>query len=114
MVDGTPEIVRLPELHHFDDKEGKPVGMRRFIGRRPIASFGNSDGDFQMLEWTTSGEGPRLGVLIHHTDADREWAYDRGSHIGGLERGLDEADERGWVLVDMANDWATIYPEPSP
>ncbi len=112
VVDGVPSILRLPELHHFDDKEGKPVGIRRFIGRRPIAAFGNSDGDFQMLEWATSGEGARLGVLIHHTDAEREWAYDRESAIGRLVRGLDEADERGWLIVDMARDWATVYPSP--
>jgi hypothetical protein len=104
--DGEPVLVRLPEI---DFKAGKPVGIHKFIGRRPIAAFGNSDGDFQMLEWTTGGEGARLGVLIHHTDAEREWAYDRNSHVGSLSRGLDEAAERGWVVVDMKNDWLTIY-----
>jgi phosphoglycolate phosphatase-like HAD superfamily hydrolase len=108
--DGEPVIVRLPEIDFIDDKEGKPVGIHRHIGRRPIAAFGNSDGDFQMLEWTTAGDGARLGVYIHHTDADREWAYDRDSHIGRLDRGLDEAAERGWVVVSMEDDWATIFP----
>jgi hypothetical protein len=108
--DGVPVIVRLPEMNFIDDKEGKPVGIHRHIGRRPIAAFGNSDGDFQMLEWTTAGDGVRLGVLIHHTDADREWAYDRESQIGGLDRGLDEADARGWVVIDMKNDWRTVFP----
>lgn len=107
--DGEPVLVRLPEIDFIDDKAGKPVGIHKFIGRRPIAAFGNSDGDFQMLEWTTGGEGARLGVLIHHTDAEREWAYDRNSHVGSLSRGLDEAAERGWVVVDMKNDWLTIY-----
>jgi hypothetical protein len=86
------------------------VGIDRQIGRRPVIAFGNSDGDFEMLEWTTSGSGPRLGVYIHHTDATREWAYDRNSSIGKLECGLDEAPARGWVVVDMAADWSTIYP----
>jgi phosphoglycolate phosphatase-like HAD superfamily hydrolase len=108
--DGEPVIVRLPEIDFIDDKEGKPVGINSHIGRRPIAAFGNSDGDFQMLEWTTAGDGARLGVYIHHTDADREWAYDRESHIGRLDRGLDEAAERGWVVVSMKDDWATIFP----
>ena len=107
--DGEPVLVRLPEIDFIDDKEGKPVGINSHIGRRPIASFGNSDGDFQMLEWTTAGEGARLGVLIHHTDAEREWAYDRDSHVGRLSRGLDEAEDRGWVVVDMKDDWKTIY-----
>ena len=109
--DGVPVLARLPEIDFIDDKAGKPVGIHKFIGRRPVAAFGNSDGDFQMLEWTTGGEGPRLGVLIHHTDAEREWAYDRDSHIGRLARGLDEAADRGWVVVDMKNDWKTIYPD---
>lgn len=107
--DGEPVLVRLPEIDFIDDKDGKPVGIHKFIGRRPIAAFGNSDGDFQMLEWTTSGDGARLGVLIHHTDSDREWAYDRDSHVGRLSRGLDEAESRGWVVVNMKEDWKTIY-----
>jgi phosphoserine phosphatase len=108
--DGRPTLVRLPEIFFIDDKAGKPVGIHRHIGRRPIAAFGNSDGDFQMLEWTTAGDGARLGVYIHHTDAEREWAYDRDSHIGRLDRGLDEAAARGWVVVDMQEDWRQIYP----
>ena len=108
--DGQPVLVRLPEVSFVDDKEGKPVGIQMHIGRRPIAAFGNSDGDFQMLEWTTSGSGPRFGLIVHHTDAEREWAYDRDSHIGQLARGLDEAGQRGWVVVDMKQDWKEIYP----
>ena len=109
--DDGPVLMRLPEIDFIDDKVGKPVGIHKFIGRRPIAAFGNSDGDFQMLEWTTAGDGRRLGVLIHHTDADREWAYDRDSHIGRLARGLDEAADRGWLIVDMKQDWSSVYPE---
>jgi phosphoglycolate phosphatase-like HAD superfamily hydrolase len=108
--DGEPVLVRLPEMSFIDDKEGKPVGINSHIGRRPIAAFGNSDGDFQMLEWTTAGDGARLGVYIHHTDAEREWAYDRDSHIGRLDRGLDEAEARGWTVVSMKDDWRTIFP----
>jgi hypothetical protein len=108
--DGEPVLVRLPEIDFIDDKAGKPVGINSHIGRRPIAAFGNSDGDFQMLEWTTAGDGARLGVLIHHTDAEREWAYDRDSHIGQLDRGLDEAGDRGWVVVDMKQDWKVVFP----
>jgi phosphoserine phosphatase len=109
--DGTPVIVKTPELVLNDDKAGKPVGIQRHIGRRPIAAFGNSDGDFQMLEWTTSGKGPRLGLIVHHTDAGREWAYDRESHIGKLDKALDAAKEKGWIVMDMKADWKTIYPE---
>jgi hypothetical protein len=112
--DGLPVLVRKPEIDFIDDKEGKPVGINSHIGRRPIAAFGNSDGDLAMLEWTTAGDGARLGVLIHHTDAEREWAYDRDSHIGRLNRGLDEAAERGWVMVDMKEDWVVVYPTSSP
>jgi hypothetical protein len=108
--DGEPVLVRLPEMNFIDDKADKPVGINSHIGRRPIAAFGNSDGDFQMLEWTTEGDGARLGVLVHHTDGEREWAYDRESHIGGLARGLDEAEARGWVVVSMKDDWRTIFP----
>ncbi|MEZ4739843.1 MAG: hypothetical protein R2818_10955 [Flavobacteriales bacterium] len=109
MRTGTPVLERLPELNFIDDKVGKPVGIHEHIGRRPVLAFGNSDGDFQMLEWTTSGAGPRFGGLIHHTDSVREWAYDRDSHIGRLDRGLEEASARGWVVVDMAKDWNTVY-----
>jgi len=108
--DGRPVLLRLAEIDHVDDKAGKPVGIQQMIGRRPILAFGNSDGDFEMLEWTTSGPGARLGLIVHHTDAEREWAYDRNSHIGQLARALDEAPKRGWVLVDMKNDWKAIYP----
>ena len=108
--DGSPVIVKTPELVLNDDKEGKPVGIQRHIGRRPIAAFGNSDGDFQMLEWTTSGKGARLGMIVHHTDAEREVAYDRESHVGKLDKGLDEAPKRGWTIIDMKTDWKTIYP----
>ena len=110
--DGEPVLVRLPEIDFIDDKAGKPVGIHQHIGRRPILAFGNSDGDFEMLEWTTSGEGPRLGLIVHHDDAGREYAYDRKSHVGRLDRGLDEAGRRGWVLVSMKDDWRTIYPAP--
>ncbi|MGE0639795.1 MAG: HAD family hydrolase [Thermoanaerobaculia bacterium] len=108
--DGKPVIVKLPEIVLNDDKEGKPVGIQRHIGRRPIAAFGNSDGDLQMLEWTTAGAGPRFALYVHHDDAEREWAYDRTSHIGRLDKGLDEAAKRGWTVVSMKHDWKTIYP----
>ena len=105
-----PRLVREPDLNFIDDKAGKPVGINQHIGRRPIMAVGNSDGDFEMLEWTTAGDGKRLGVLIHHTDAEREWAYDRESHVGRLQRGLDEAAQRGWVVVDMKADWKVVFP----
>jgi phosphoserine phosphatase len=108
--DGTPVLARLPELNFIDDKEGKPVAIQQHIGRRPIMAFGNSDGDFQMLEWTTAGKGPRLALIVHHDDAQREYAYDKGSHIGKLEKGLDEAPQRGWSIISMKNDWKNIYP----
>ena len=108
--DGTPVLARLPELNFIDDKEGKPVAIQQHIGRRPIIAFGNSDGDFQMLEWTTAGKGPRLALIVHHDDAQSEYAYDRGSHIGKLEKGLDEAPQRGWTIISMQNDWKSIYP----
>jgi hypothetical protein len=107
---GGPRLVRLAELNFIDDKAGKPVGINQHIGRRPIMAVGNSDGDFEMLEWTTAGDGARLGILVHHTDADREWAYDRDSHVGRLQRGLDEAAERGWLLIDMKSDWKVVFP----
>jgi hypothetical protein len=107
--DGEPVLVRLPEMNFIDDKEGKPVAINQHIGRRPIAAFGNSDGDLQMLQWTTAAEGRRLGAIIRHTDAEREWAYDRESHIGRLGQALDEAAERGWVVVDMKEDWGRVY-----
>ncbi|MEX1113781.1 MAG: HAD family hydrolase [Akkermansiaceae bacterium] len=108
--DGKPVIVRLPELNFIDDKDGKPIGIHQHIGRRPLMAFGNSDGDFQMLEWTTSGKGPRFGMIIHHTDAEREFAYDRESHIGKLANGLDEGPKLGWSIVSMKDDWKNIFP----
>jgi len=110
MREGGPVLVRLPEIDFIDDKEGKPVGIHSHIGRRPIAAFGNSDGDLQMLQWTTAGDGLRFGFLVHHTDAEREWAYDRDSHIGRLDKALNEARQQGWTVVDMQNDWKVIYP----
>jgi phosphoserine phosphatase len=106
---GTPTLIRLPEVNFVDDKAGKPVGIYSHIGRRPIAAFGNSDGDFEMLEWTTAGGGARLGVLVHHDDAARELAYDRKSHIGKLDRGLDEAPKRGWAVISMKDDWKRVF-----
>jgi len=108
--DGKPVLVRLPELNFIDDKAGKPVGINSHIGRRPIAAFGNSDGDLQMLQWTTAGNGARFALYVHHTDATREWAYDRKSSIGRLDKGLDEAKAKGWTVVDMKKDWKVIYP----
>ena len=98
------------EINFIDDKAGKPVGIQHHIGRRPIAAFGNSDGDLQMLQWTAAGSGPRFCLYVHHTDAEREWAYDRKSHIGKLDKGLDEAKAKGWTVVSMKDDWKTIYP----
>jgi phosphoserine phosphatase len=109
MRDGEPVLVRLPEIDFIDDKAGKPVAIHKFIGRRPIAAFGNSDGDLQMLQWATSGSGARLGVIVHHTDAEREWAYDRESHVGRLDAALKEAREKDWTVVDMKRDWKTVY-----
>jgi hypothetical protein len=97
-------------IFFVDDKAGKPLAIEARIGKRPILAAGNSDGDFQMLEWTTAGKGPRLGLIVHHTDGEREFAYDRDSHVGRLDRGLDEAAARGWVLIDMKQDWVRIWP----
>jgi phosphoglycolate phosphatase-like HAD superfamily hydrolase len=108
--DGKPAIVRLPEIDFIDDKAGKPVGIHKFIGKRPIMAVGNSDGDFQMLEWTTSAPGTRLGLIVHHDDAEREFAYDRKSAFGKLDQGLDEGPKRGWTIVSMKNDWRAVYP----
>jgi phosphoserine phosphatase len=107
--DGEPVLMRLSEVAFIDDRAGKPEGIHRAIGRRPIAAFGNSDGDYEMLRWTTSASGLRLGLIVHHTDAAREWAYDRHSPVGRLERALDEAHTRGWILMDMKKDWKVIY-----
>ena len=110
MRDGKPVLMKLPAVDLIDDKEGKPVGIQSHIGRRPIAAFGNSDGDLQMLQWTTAGSGARFALIVHHTDAEREWAYDRNSHIGRLDKALDEATARGWVVMDMKQSWKVIYP----
>ena len=110
MRDGKPVLIRLPEIDFIDDGPGKPVGIQKFIGRRPIAAFGNSDGDLQMLQWTAAGEGLRFMLLVHHTDAEREWAYDRQSPIGRLDKALDEAQSRRWAVVDMKKDWKKVFP----
>ncbi|MEJ2005336.1 MAG: HAD family hydrolase [Cyclobacteriaceae bacterium] len=109
-LNGELEIIKLPEINFIDDKAGKPVGIHQHIGMIPVMAFGNSDGDYEMLQYTTLAPGRRMGVLIHHTDSVREYAYDRGSPIGGLERGLDNAEKNGWVIVDMATDWEEVYP----
>jgi phosphoglycolate phosphatase-like HAD superfamily hydrolase len=108
--DGKPELVKEPKVEFVDDGPGKPVGINRFIGRRPVFAFGNSDGDQQMLEWTAGGDGLRFMGIVHHTDAQREYAYDRESHIGKLDKAWDEATKRGWIVVDMKADWKVIYP----
>lgn len=110
IMDGVPQIRRLPVMDFIDDKEGKPVGIHKFIGRKPVFCSGNSDGDLQMMQYTDSGKGSRFMLYLHHTDAEREWAYDRQSHIGRLDKGLDEAMEKGWTVIDMKEDWKVIYP----
>ena len=110
MRDGKPVLVKLPELDFLDDKEGKPIAIQKIIGRRPLAAFGNSDGDLPMLQWTCAGAGARFCLYLHHTDAEREWAYDRASSIGRLDKGLDEARAKGWTIVDMKRDWKVIFP----
>jgi phosphoglycolate phosphatase-like HAD superfamily hydrolase len=107
----TPELMKLPKIEFIDDGPGKPVGINRFIGRRPIMAFGNSDGDYEMLRWTTAGNGPRFGLIVHHTDAEREYAYDYPSRVGQLKRALDEAPQRGWTVVSMKDDWKAIFPK---
>lgn len=109
--DGKPVLVKLPKLGLNDDKEGKPVAIQTFIGRRPVMAFGNSDGDLQMLEWTAAGNGPRFCLYVHHDDAAREWAYDRTSKIGKLDKGLDVAAAKGWTVVSMKDDWNAIFPK---
>jgi len=111
--DGKPVLVRLPDVEFINDKAGKPVAIHKYIGRRPILAFGNSDGDFEMLEYTTSGPGPRLGLIVRHDDEQREYAYDRASSIGRLERALDESARRGWVVVSMKSDWSRVYSDPT-
>ena len=107
---GEPVLVRDPKVAFVDDGPGKPVGIYRAIGRRPIAAFGNSDGDLQMLQWTTAGSGARFALIVHHTDAEREWAYDHPSPIGQLDKALDEAKAKAWTVVDMKQEWARVYP----
>lgn len=107
--DGKPIIVKLPSVDFIDDKEGKPLAIQKTIGRRPIAAFGNSDGDLQMLQWTCDTAGPRFCLYVHHTDAAREWAYDRASSIGRLDKGLDQAKAKGWTVVDVKNDWKRVF-----
>ncbi|MDX1423463.1 MAG: haloacid dehalogenase-like hydrolase, partial [Kiloniellales bacterium] len=109
MRDGVPVLVRQPKIFFIDDKEGKPVGIQKFIGRRPIASFGNADADIQMLQWTLAGDGRRLAMLVHHTDAEREFAYDRKSVVGKLDKGIDDAETGGWLLIDMKDDWNRVF-----
>ncbi|MEC9373592.1 MAG: HAD family hydrolase, partial [Planctomycetota bacterium] len=115
MLNGEPTLTKSAEVDLIDDKEGKPVGIQSHIGRRPIFAAGNSDGDLAMLQYTTIPRGrrdatPRFGLIVHHTDGEREWAYDRESHIGRLDAALDEAGQRGWTVVDMKRDWKVIYP----
>jgi len=108
--DGQPVLLRLPEIDFIDDGAGKPVGIHQHVGRRPIAAFGNSDGDLQMLQWACVGRPLSFCLYVHHTDAEREWAYDRDSSVGRLDRGLDEAAQRGWTVVDMKSDWKVVFP----
>ena len=110
MRDGSPVLVKLPEIEFVNDNAGKPVAIQKHIGRRPIAAFGNSDGDLEMLQWTTAGTGARFAMLIQHTDMTREWAYDRNSPFGRLDKALDEAHAKGWTVVDMKNDWRRVFP----
>ncbi len=110
LSDGGPVLVRLPEINFIDDKAGKPVGIHMHVGRRPIAAFGNSDGDLQMIQWTTAGSGARFGLIVHHTDAEREYAYDRQSSVGRLDKALEMAQKQGWTIVDMKRDWNRIFP----
>jgi phosphoserine phosphatase len=109
--DGKPVLVRTPKIGFVNDKAGKPVGIYQHIGRRPILAFGNSDSDMQMIEYTLAGEGRRLGLFVHHTDADREYAYDRKSHVGTLDKALDQANSKGWIIVDMKQDWKKMFPD---
>jgi hypothetical protein len=107
---GKPALVRMPKIDFINDKAGKPVGIYEHIGRRPILAFGNSDSDMQMIQYTRAGDGLRLGLFVHHTDADREYAYDRKSHVGTLDKALDQAAANGWVIVDMKKDWKQVFP----
>jgi phosphoserine phosphatase len=108
--DGNPVIKRLPAVDFIDDKEGKPEGINKFIGRKPVFASGNSDGDLQMMRWAASNALESFMLFVHHTDSVREWAYDRDSHIGRLDKGLDEANENNWTIINMKDDWKVIYP----
>lgn len=110
ITDGKPEIIRMPKINFIDDKEGKPVGIYQHIGRRPILAFGNADADMQMIQYTKAGDGLRLGLYLHHTDAEREYAYDRESHVGRLDKVLDMVDANGRIIVDMKKDWKRVFP----
>jgi hypothetical protein len=112
LIDGKPTLIRLPAVNFVNDGPGKPVGINQQIGQRPIAAFGNSDGDLQMLQWTTAGDGARLGLIVHHTDGVREYAYDRQSKFGHLAKALDQAAGEGWIVVDMKDDWNRVFPPP--
>lgn len=110
IINGNPVLTKLPEINFIDDKEGKPVGIHQYIGKRPVFTAGNSDGDYAMLQYTSSSSEPHFGMIVHHTDSVREWTYDRKSHIGNLEKGLDDAPKYNWLIVDMKSDWKIIYP----
>ena len=110
IINGNPVLTKLPEINFIDDKEGKPVGIHQYIGKRPVFTAGNSDGDYAMLQYTSSSSEPHFGMIVHHTDSVREWTYDRKSHIGNLEKGLDDAPKYNWLIVDMKTDWKIIYP----
>jgi hypothetical protein len=110
MRDGEPVLIKLPQIDIVNDNVEKPAAIQKHIGRRPLASFGNSDGDLEMLQWTTAGKGVRFALLVHHNDATREWAYDRSPSIGQLDKALDEATAKGWTVVDMKNDWRRVFP----
>ena len=109
MRDGRPVLIKLPVVDVIDDNIEKPAAIQKHIGRRPIAAFGNSDGDLEMLQWTTAGMGARFALLLHHSDEAREWAYDRNPSIGQLDKALDEANAKGWTIVDMRNDWRRVF-----
>ena len=111
LVDGAPQVMKDPNIAFIDDKEGKPIGIARHIGKRPIFVGGNSDGDLAMAQWTMAGAGPRFALFVHHTDAEREFAYDRKSHVGTFDKALDEAAAKGWTVVDMAHDWKKVWPD---
>ncbi|MEE4010792.1 HAD family hydrolase [Roseibium sp. FZY0029] len=111
VIDGVPTLMRTPKIAFIDDKAGKPVGILTHIGKRPLAAFGNSDGDYQMLQYATAGSGKRLGMFVHHDDAVREYAYDRDTHFGMLSKGLDDASKEGWHIISMKDDWKQIFPD---